>query len=46
METIPSPGQRLRIGDYSLEVLQVTDNAVKTVRLKPVADPQLSRAGG
>ncbi|HXW09252.1 MAG TPA: HlyC/CorC family transporter [Steroidobacteraceae bacterium] len=37
METIPSPGQRLRIGDYSLEVLQVTDNAVKTVRLKPVA---------
>lgn len=46
METIPSPGQRLRIGDYSLEVLQVTDNAVKTVRLKPVADPQLSRTGG
>ncbi|MCE3285213.1 MAG: Mg2+ and Co2+ transporter CorB, partial [Steroidobacteraceae bacterium] len=39
METIPSPGQRLRIGDYSLEVLQVTDNAVKTVRLKPVAIP-------
>ena len=37
METIPSPGQRLRLGDYSLEVLQVTDNAVKTVRLKPVA---------
>jgi Mg2+/Co2+ transporter CorB len=37
METIPSPGQRLRIGEYSLEVLQVTDNAVKTVRLKPVA---------
>jgi Mg2+/Co2+ transporter CorB len=39
METIPSPGQRLRIGEYSLEVLQVTDNAVKTVRLKPVAIP-------
>jgi Mg2+/Co2+ transporter CorB len=37
METIPAPGQRLRIGDYSLEVLQVTDNAVKTVRLQPVA---------
>ena len=39
METIPAPGQRLRIGEYSLEVLQVTDNAVKTVRLKPVAEP-------
>jgi Mg2+/Co2+ transporter CorB len=43
METIPAPGQRLRIGDYSLEVLQVTDNAVKTVRLKPVASTQLSK---
>ncbi|HET7203236.1 MAG TPA: HlyC/CorC family transporter [Steroidobacteraceae bacterium] len=41
METIPAPGQRLRIGDYSLEVLQVTDNAVKTVRLKPVAIPSV-----
>jgi Mg2+/Co2+ transporter CorB len=39
MEMIPAPGQRVRIGDYSLEVLQVTDNAVKTVRLKPVALP-------
>jgi Mg2+/Co2+ transporter CorB len=39
METIPTPGQRLRVGDYSLEVLQVTDNAIKTVRLKPVASP-------
>jgi magnesium and cobalt exporter, CNNM family len=43
METIPSPGQRLRVGDYSLEVLQVTDNAVKTVRLKPVALPSVER---
>jgi Mg2+/Co2+ transporter CorB len=44
METIPSPGQRLRIGDYSLEVLQVTDNAVKTVRLKPVAIPSAAKS--
>ena len=43
METIPAPGQRLRIGDYSLEVLQVTDNAVKTVRLQPVAAAQLDK---
>jgi len=41
METIPSPGQRLRVGDYSLEVLQVTDNAVKTVRLTQAAVAKL-----
>ncbi len=41
LETIPTPGQRLRIGDYSLEILQVTDNAVKTVRLQQVAVAQL-----
>jgi Mg2+/Co2+ transporter CorB len=39
LETIPAPGTRLRTGEYSLEILQVTDNAVKTVRLKPVAIP-------
>ncbi len=43
METIPTPGQRLRIGDYSLEVLQVTDNAVKTVRLTQPAIAQLDK---
>ena len=43
METIPTLGQRLRIGDYSIEVLQVTDNAVKTVRLQPVAVAQLDK---
>jgi Mg2+/Co2+ transporter CorB len=37
LETIPAPGQRLRLGDYSLEILQVTDNAVKTVRLSQPA---------
>jgi Mg2+/Co2+ transporter CorB len=41
LETIPTPGQRLRIGDYSFEILQVTDNAVKTVRMQPVAVSQL-----
>ena len=34
LETIPDPGTSLRIGDYSLEILQTGDNAVKTVRLK------------
>ena len=43
METIPAPGQRLRIGDYSLEVLQVTDNAVKTVRLTQPAIAKLDK---
>jgi Mg2+/Co2+ transporter CorB len=36
LETIPDPGTSLRIGDYSLEILQTGDNAVKTVRLKPI----------
>jgi len=36
LETIPEPGTSLRIGAYSLEILQTGDNAVKTVRLKPL----------
>jgi len=37
LETIPEPGTSLRIKDYSLEILQTSDNAVKTVRLRPIA---------
>jgi Mg2+/Co2+ transporter CorB len=37
LETIPEPGTALRINDYTLEILQTGDNAVKTVRLRPVA---------
>ena len=36
LETIPEAGTRLRIDDYSIDVLQTADNAVKTVRLKPI----------
>ena len=36
LETIPEPGTSLRINDYALEILQTGDNAVKTVRLRPV----------
>ena len=36
LETIPDPGTSMRIGEYSLEILQTGDNAVKTVRLKPI----------
>jgi Mg2+/Co2+ transporter CorB len=39
LETIPEPGTSLRIGDYALEILQTGDNAVRTVRLQPVAAP-------
>ena len=37
LETIPEPGTALRINDYSLEILQTSDNAVKTVRLQQIA---------
>jgi Mg2+/Co2+ transporter CorB len=34
LETIPEPGTTLRIGDYLFEVLQIGDNAVRTVRIR------------
>jgi Mg2+/Co2+ transporter CorB len=37
LETIPEPGTSLRINDYAIEVLQTSDSAVKTVRLRPIA---------
>ena len=39
LETIPSPGTALRIGDYEFEVLQIADNAIRTVRVRPA--PQI-----
>ncbi|HFD92152.1 MAG TPA: HlyC/CorC family transporter [Gammaproteobacteria bacterium] len=35
LESIPTPATSLRIGDYTIEVLQTTDNAVKTARISP-----------
>jgi Mg2+/Co2+ transporter CorB len=35
LETIPDAGTSLRIGNYSLDVLQTGENAVRTVRLRP-----------
>ena len=35
LETIPDPGTTLKLADYTLEVLQTGDNAVKTVRVQP-----------
>jgi Mg2+/Co2+ transporter CorB len=33
LETIPTPGTTLRLGDYVFEVLQLGDNAIRTVRV-------------
>jgi Mg2+/Co2+ transporter CorB len=45
LETIPEPGTSLRVNDYSIDVLQTGDNAVKTVRLRAVA-PSAPTASG
>lgn len=44
LETIPEAGTSLRINDYAIDVLQTGENAVKTVRLKPIA-PQVAQSG-
>jgi Mg2+/Co2+ transporter CorB len=33
LETIPSAGTSLRIGNLDMEVLQIADNAIRTVRI-------------
>ncbi|HUO95113.1 MAG TPA: HlyC/CorC family transporter [Steroidobacteraceae bacterium] len=35
LETIPEPGTSLKLAGHPLEVLQIADNAVKTVRIWP-----------
>jgi Mg2+/Co2+ transporter CorB len=35
LETIPETGTALKLADYTLEVLQTGDNAIKTVRIRP-----------
>ena len=37
LETIPEPGTTLKLADYMLEVLQTSENAIKTVRIRPPA---------
>jgi Mg2+/Co2+ transporter CorB len=40
LETIPTPGTALRIGDYEFEILQIADNAIRTVRVRtPKPEP-------
>jgi Mg2+/Co2+ transporter CorB len=39
LETIPDPGTTLKVGNYQFEVLQIADNAIKTVRVRaPTTD--------
>jgi Mg2+/Co2+ transporter CorB len=34
LETIPDPGTMVRVGEYEFEVLQIADNAIRTVRVR------------
>jgi Mg2+/Co2+ transporter CorB len=34
LETIPDPGAMVRVGGYEFEVLQMADNAIRTVRVR------------
>ena len=36
LENIPATGTSLRIGDYTIEILQTTKQSVKTVKIRPV----------
>jgi Mg2+/Co2+ transporter CorB len=37
LETIPDSGTMVRVGDYEFEVLQIGDNAIRTVRVRTAA---------
>ena len=37
LETIPESGTMVRVGGYEFEVLQIGDNAIRTVRVRPQA---------
>lgn len=46
LETIPRPGTSLKLGDLSVEILQTTDNSVKTARIRalpPGSDEERSK---
>ncbi|HEY4367324.1 MAG TPA: CNNM domain-containing protein [Steroidobacteraceae bacterium] len=36
LEDIPEPGTGLKLGDLSIEILQTSENAVKTARIRPI----------
>jgi Mg2+/Co2+ transporter CorB len=45
LETIPDPGTTLKVGDYQFEVLQIADNAIRTVRIYPPAPDEITATG-
>ncbi|MBV8342266.1 MAG: DUF21 domain-containing protein [Gammaproteobacteria bacterium] len=40
LETIPDSGTMVRVGNYEFEVLQIGDNAIRTVRVRIPAGPK------
>jgi len=40
LEAIPQTGTSMRIAGYTMEVIQVGENMVKTVRVRPQAEPE------
>jgi Mg2+/Co2+ transporter CorB len=47
LETIPSPGTMVKLGPYEFEVLQIADNAIRTVRARaPAEEPASAQARG
>jgi Mg2+/Co2+ transporter CorB len=40
LETIPDSGTMVRVGNYEFEVLQVADNAIRTVRVRVPTAPK------
>lgn len=45
LETIPEPGTTLKVGDYQFEVLQIADNAIRTVRIYTPATDEVTATG-
>jgi Mg2+/Co2+ transporter CorB len=45
LETIPNPGTALKVGDYQFEVLQIADNAIRTVRVYAPATDEVTATG-
>ena len=46
LETIPDPGTMVRVGNYDFEVLQIADNAIRTVRVRAPATAAVAVAAG
>ncbi|HWZ63674.1 MAG TPA: CNNM domain-containing protein [Steroidobacteraceae bacterium] len=44
LETLPDPGTMVRVGAYEFEVLQMADNAIRTVRVRAPATEKTATA--